>query len=159
MISHFSNGELAMNWSRFKDSLLLFVVSVVAGTLVWLAAVTVSIPVIVATQGNKKWITVIGFLAVFGGFGGILGTLGLVAIPAVLKAGIKDYGSAKRLLWATIVGMLMGAGGAIAFGVILEGDGKLQGSLDDDKLILLAGIGVAIGYVGNKMLKRVGEQL
>lgn len=109
---------------------------------------------------GNMWFTVMLLLAGFGAFGGLLGSLNLVPLRRVLAEGIRDYGSKRRAFWCVLVGVLTGAGGAITFGIVLVLDGKLeQGPLTDKAMILLSSCAVGAGFVGHRLLKRLGERL
>lgn len=104
---------------------------------------------------------VLAWLAIFGAFGGILATLSEVPIQRILAEGSRAYGTPGRLLWGMLVGSAWGVGGAVSFSIILVLDHHVSDSRFQmaETRILLAGIGVAAGFAGIRLLKLVGGRL
>jgi hypothetical protein len=113
-----------------------------------------------AESGKMMTVQIIEFLAGFGAFGGVLAALSHVSVSAIIKDGIAAYGSGEKLAGICLLGALWGAGGALAFGVILSLDDKFDEPLCDPKhQVLLACTAVVAGFSGIRMLNLVRSKI
>ena len=100
------------------------------------------------------------FIAVWAGaLGGIISTFNIIPLKDVMVKGWEPYGSCRRLAWCTIVGAFFGSGAAIGFLGILCIDGKFDASLTDKTKIITAASSVVAGFLGIRLLRRLGDSL
>lgn len=104
---------------------------------------------------------VVLLLAGSGAFGGLLAVCSLLDIRAILHIGSSSLPAltCREIFWALVLGLIGGAGGALAFGAVLAVDGKFDTRPSEKLKLVVLSTGITAGFAGFRLLKLLGSRL